>query len=75
MNSPRILLNAKLASICPKPVTRPPAIKTFLAPNRRISAEVGIARIDNAAEESEPTKARVAEDPTPSFASLAWITP
>jgi len=75
MNNPGILFTAKLANISPNPVINPPAIKTFLAPNRRIKAEFGIAKIDKAAEDIDPTKARVAADPTPSFSSLAWMTP
>jgi len=75
MNNPGILFTAKLAKISPRPVTIPPAIKTFLAPYRRIRAEFGMAKMDRAAEDIEPTKARVAADPTPSFSSLAWITP
>lgn len=75
MNRPGILCTAQLAIISPRPVINPPAMSTFLAPYFLISAALGIAKIDRAAEDMDPTKARVDDDPTPCCSSLAWITP
>jgi hypothetical protein len=70
-----MLSTQKPARISPTPVITPPASKTLFAPNRRIRPEFGIAKIDSAAEDREPTKARVDGEPTPSATSFACMTP
>jgi hypothetical protein len=71
MNSPGTFLTAKEAVIIPSPNRTAPAIKTFLAPYRRISFELGIANTDKHEAASEPTKANVDGGARPSRTSAA----